>query len=316
MSLTITPHLRPRPLSWRARLYGLALACAAALGLTLFAPAAFAAVGVFPNCTNSASYWQNNPAAWPVNQVTLGQLPMGGGLGVYSAAEAQQILAIPPNNTGDPFTDNLTALAQALITAKLNIAQGADDATIAPSILAADALIGLHGPLAVAPMNALGDAQANADAIALILDLNNYNFGVMGPGVCQYPPVITTPAGALAGGTEGVAYNVQLGASNNPAGWSLTAGALPAGLALGNDGRITGAPAAGSAGDYAFSVKATNADGDSAVVAFTLKISPPGAVNPQAAGNITAVPTLGETALVLLGLGLLGMGGLTLRRRA
>ena len=83
-------------------------------------------------------------------------------------------------------------------------------------------------------------------------------------------PVITTPTGALATGTQGTAYSTTLTAINNPTSWTVTGGSLPPGLALGDDGKITGTPT--TAGDYSFSVTASNTAGDSTAVAYTLKV--------------------------------------------
>lgn len=75
-------------------------------------------------------------------------------------------------------------------------------------------------------------------------------------------PVITAPASGLPGGTAGVAYNdvafVATGAT--PITWSVTAGALPNGMALdAATGVYSGTPIAG--GTFSFTVTATNAVG-------------------------------------------------------
>ena len=85
------------------------------------------------------------------------------------------------------------------------------------------------------------------------------------------PPVITTPTGALSSGTVGTAYSVTLAATNSPTSWAVSTGSLPAGLSLGNNGVISGTPT--SAGTANFSVTATNSDGTSAPVAFSITIN-------------------------------------------
>jgi len=86
------------------------------------------------------------------------------------------------------------------------------------------------------------------------------------------PPVITTPAGALTGGTVDVPYTKTLAASNSPTSWALSSGSLPQGLTLsGGSGVISGTPTV--ANTYSFSITATNDDGVSAAVTFSITIA-------------------------------------------
>ncbi|GHV36891.1 hypothetical protein FACS18949_16780 [Clostridia bacterium] len=86
------------------------------------------------------------------------------------------------------------------------------------------------------------------------------------------PPVITTASGALTSGTVGTAYSVALAASNSPTAWAVTSGSLPDGLSLNTTtGEISGTPTA--ANTFNFSVTATNGDGASAPVAFSVAIA-------------------------------------------
>ncbi len=88
-------------------------------------------------------------------------------------------------------------------------------------------------------------------------------------GTVKYAPVITTES--LPGGTVGTAYSQALAADGTaPISWSVTSGALPAGLTLSSDGKITGTPT--TAGESKFTVTATNASG-SASKAFTITVN-------------------------------------------
>lgn len=80
-------------------------------------------------CTFTQGYWKNHPEAWPVSSLLLGQVS-------YSSAQLGAILRTEVAN------DGLMILAHQLIAAKLNIAFGAPDASIADAIASADALIG------------------------------------------------------------------------------------------------------------------------------------------------------------------------------
>ena len=72
------------------------------------------------------------------------------------------------------------------------------------------------------------------------------------------PPTITTLG--LPGGVMGVAYSQALAAAgDSPITWSLVGGALPDGLALAQDGAITGMPE--TVGVFEFTVRATNSLG-------------------------------------------------------
>ena len=92
---------------------------------------------------------------------------------------------------------------------------------------------------------------------------------VSGSGTVESVPQITTES--LPGGTVGTAYGQALAADGTPPiSWSVTSGALPAGLTLSSDGKITGTPT--TAGESKFTVTATNASG-SASKAFTITVN-------------------------------------------
>lgn len=84
-------------------------------------------------------------------------------------------------------------------------------------------------------------------------------------------PAVTTAS--LPGGTIGVAYSRTLAASGGtaPLAWSLSAGALPSGLALASNGTIAGTPSAG--GTAAFTVRVVDANGAAATRALSIAVS-------------------------------------------
>jgi hypothetical protein len=83
-------------------------------------------------------------------------------------------------------------------------------------------------------------------------------------------------------------------------GCAVSAGTLPAGLSISPTCAISGTPTA--AGTSNFSVTATNAQGSSVAVAYTITIST------LSAGDAAAVPTLSQWGLILLGMLLAGFG--------
>jgi hypothetical protein len=118
-------------------------------------------------CTLTQGYWKNHPNAWPVSSVTLGSRS-------YTQAEALQILNQPVRGNG------LVSLAKQLIAAKLNIANGASGASIAQTIMDADALI---GGLVVPP---IGNGHLSTSSTSSLTDaLTSYNEGTTGPGHCD-----------------------------------------------------------------------------------------------------------------------------------
>jgi hypothetical protein len=126
-------------------------------------------------CTVTAAYWKDhgplpprgNVNEWGVSSLALGNV-------VYSDLDLQAILETPADGNG------LIALAQQLIAAKLNVANGTDDTDAASAILAADKMI---GGLVVPPR---GSGDLAIDATWEITEiLTGYNEGAIGPGHCD-----------------------------------------------------------------------------------------------------------------------------------
>jgi uncharacterized protein with beta-barrel porin domain len=88
-------------------------------------------------------------------------------------------------------------------------------------------------------------------------------------------PTITIAPPALPAGTAGVAYSQALSASGGvgPHGFSLVGGALPAGLSFSSAGVLSGTPTV--AGDFSFTVRATDANGFTGDQAYTLSLAAP-----------------------------------------
>lgn len=90
------------------------------------------------------------------------------------------------------------------------------------------------------------------------------------PYVC--PPVVLTPAGALAGGSVGQSYSTglsQSGALGAP-NFAVTSGALPPGLTLSGNGIISGTPTAVAAAN--FTVTANDASGCSGAQSYSIAV--------------------------------------------
>jgi hypothetical protein len=132
-------------------------------------------------CVFGFGYWKNHPQAWPVTELQLGNV-------TYTQDELLSIMHEPVRGNG------LVSLAHHLITAKLNVANGADPSCIQQTIADADALI---GDLVVPP---IGDGYLPPrDVNALKDTLEAYNEGQLCAPSCDNegsptPAPTTTPA--------------------------------------------------------------------------------------------------------------------------
>jgi hypothetical protein len=100
---------------------------------------------------------------------------------------------------------------------------------------------------------------------------NGANLGI----AISAPTLKITPA-TLPGGTLGTAYNQTLGATGGitPYAWSISVGALPAGLTLnGGTGAITGTPTGSVTGPINFTVKVTDAEVPAGTATAALSIT-------------------------------------------
>lgn len=79
--------------------------------------------------TGTPGYWKNHPEAWPVDEIVIGGI-------LYGKEEAIELMWMPVESY-KWFT-----MFRALVAAKLNVLSGADDASIADTILAADLWMG------------------------------------------------------------------------------------------------------------------------------------------------------------------------------
>src|SRR6266487_5433269 len=90
-------------------------------------------------CPQPRGYWKSNPDAWPVNSVTLGSQS-------YLKTELLIILNTPIGSGKN--ADASLILADQLIAAKLNVANGSDPAPVSSTITHADSLLsGYSGKL-------------------------------------------------------------------------------------------------------------------------------------------------------------------------
>ena len=115
----------------------------------------------------------------------------------------------------------------------------------------------------------LGQRSASLHIASNDADENPFDLALTGKGVL--PPQITTTT-PLPSGLTGVPYSLNLAASGGtePYTWSVSSGALPAGLGLSSLGILSGTPTA--AGDATFSVRVRTDESLEAVKEFAVTI--------------------------------------------
>ena len=90
-------------------------------------------------CPLAQGFWKNHPSAWPVTSLTLGSQS-------YTETELLTILRAPVGRHAQ--SDASMILADALISAKLDIANGSDPTPVTAAIADADKLLsGFSGKL-------------------------------------------------------------------------------------------------------------------------------------------------------------------------
>src|SRR5207302_997697 len=90
-------------------------------------------------------------------------------------------------------------------------------------------------------------------------------------------PTLTVTTASLPNGTVGTAYSLTLTASGGVGGntWSVSAGALPAGLTLAAGGLISGTPSAVGPGNFTVQVKDSGTGTATKALTLTVDAAPP-----------------------------------------
>ena len=159
----------------------------------------------------------------------------------------------------------------------------------------------LPAGLTLSPDGRISGTPTTAGAYQLLVDVVQTN-GLRGESfvnlrVDNFTPggLVITP-GSLPGGTKGVPYNLQLGATGatGAVSFGISSGALPPGMALGTNGLISGSPT--STGFSSFTVGATDSSGtvgyrsyDITVVNPTAALAPPFIVAGSGQGGLVSI---------------------------
>jgi hypothetical protein len=129
------------------------------------------------NCPLTQGFWKNHAKTWPVSTLQLGTV-------AYTQGILLKILSGSPG-PGDRADASLI-LADQLIAAKLNLANGSDPCPIVSIIAAADALIDSH-TIPIVP-RITPSSPVGAQMVALASALNNYNEGLLTPNCAAVAP--------------------------------------------------------------------------------------------------------------------------------
>jgi uncharacterized delta-60 repeat protein len=117
-------------------------------------------------CPRTQGYWQTHPEAWPVDSLTLGSQ-------TYTKAELLGILSTSAKG------DVSVTMAQQLIAAMLNVANGVDGSAVSATIAHAQTLLSTFAgklPYSVKASTAVGQMMVTDGAA-----LDQFNKGLLGP---------------------------------------------------------------------------------------------------------------------------------------
>jgi uncharacterized repeat protein (TIGR01451 family) len=156
-------------------------------------------------------------------------------------------------------------------------------------------------PDATAVPSVTNRATVSGGSDSVLTNNTTADVAVVAPAGPLCPPITLAPI-TLEDGIVGVPFTVTLTASGGtaPYAFSVTGGALPAGVTLTPAGVLSGT--ATTAGAFTVTLRATDANGCFLGVVYTANI-------------ITAVPTLSEWAMITLTVLLAAAGVVALRRR-
>ncbi|NYZ61326.1 putative Ig domain-containing protein [Luteimonas sp. SJ-16] len=286
--------------------------------VTVSAPVVSIAPGVLPDLTVAQPYSQTLSASGAVAPytfaVTAGALPAGLALsdagalsGAPTAAGTFSIGIVATDANGQTGTRTYTLLVQ---SPQLGLTPGSGPLTApyATPFSQAFGASGGVGPYGYSVTGALppgltfvGDTLSGTPTApgSYAFDITVTDSGATGVGApfsltrsytLEVPqPAITITPPALPDATAGVAYAQALSAGGGVAPYlfSVSGGALPAGLNLTGEGRLSGTPTA--TGTYTFSVAAADANGQSATRTYAMSVAVPAlTMTPETLADSTA----------------------------
>jgi hypothetical protein len=139
-------------------------------------------------CTRTIGYWKTHAGFGPQADAVTPLLPVllgtsGGAktVNVTTAALAVQLLSMKGTNNVQDASNGINKLYAQLLGAKLNGLAGANLASVAATIAAADAFLATHDSLSWSSLS----AAERASVLGWMTALDNYNNGLAGPSHCD-----------------------------------------------------------------------------------------------------------------------------------
>jgi hypothetical protein len=253
-------------------------------------------LGVLPfgNINTTAGRDDTNSYAGPCADASTGVVGSAVGADLYyrirpSGSCTLQVTMNPtgPENLGLYVASDCAPLSAAnCITMDDNGGDGVTEIVTFAATAGTDYYILVDGNSADEGQTSMTVSSASGNCVSLV-------GGPVAPTITNGPP---------PDGTVGVAYNFAYTSTGAPT-FSVTAGGLPTGLSLNSGGVISGIPT--TAGTFTGTVTASNGTSPDATQDFSIIIS--------AAGEATAIPTLGEWGAIILALSLLALALLRMR---
>jgi hypothetical protein len=129
------------------------------------------------NCTYTRHHWRENPETWMIENIIVASL-------TFTRPEAIEILS-------DQGTAERTRLLQEFFAALLNTLKGADARVVQEALIQASDWLNAH------PAGAELSSAEREEAQELVLILEGYNNGEIGPGHCPDEAPTPTPLPSL-----------------------------------------------------------------------------------------------------------------------
>lgn len=240
---------------------------------------------------SSSGVLSGAPTAGGTFHFTVTATDSTGGTGPFTGSNAYTLTVNAPTMSIAPAAGSLSASGGVAYSQPFVAANGTAPYTYALSINSGALPAGLSFNAAT---GVLSGTPANAGTVNFTVTGTDSSAGA-GPytvsasyTLTTSPPTISLSPSTLSGATVGTNYSQSVTASGGtaPYTYTLTSGALPAGLSLSSAGTLIGTPTA--AGTFSFTVLGTDAKGYGGTRTYSLTVAAPGIVlNPATLATAT-----------------------------